>query len=151
MNKKTIDEKIKELDRRHQAERDKEITKACSEDLRRQILIAKFLMEKRPNEFEKIIQDNEFNSFVTLDIDRKLFGFEKKEKKFEKQIRNRIFLNVSFEKKDLAKEIGKIHWDNQAKSWWVYEDEGWEKFGEYLPEEWRKKLPEIDLLSTIEK
>lgn len=74
--KKTIDEKIKELDRRYQTERDKELAKACSENLRRQILVGKFLMEKQPSAFEKIINDTEFNSFVTLDIDRKLFGFE---------------------------------------------------------------------------
>lgn len=83
----SLEETLKVMDRRHQAERDREITKVCSKDLRRWILIGNFLREKRSEKIKEIevaiLADPEFDSFIKLDIDRELFGLgpRKKEEK----------------------------------------------------------------------
>ena len=83
----SLEETLKVMDMRHQAERDREITKVCSKDLRRWILIGNFLREKRSEKIKEIevaiLADPEFDSFIKLDIDRELFvlGPRKKEEK----------------------------------------------------------------------
>lgn len=127
--KKGIEAELKRI-------RDKERAITVREETTIGMTFWRFFSKHRTEEYEKLIQSEEFREYVKTPYPRKLFGFDDMPdgsgEKTEAGGNERTYLEVPFSDKESAKKAG-AKWDGSVRKWYVPDGIGLGPFSAWLP------------------